>query len=241
MKKAIPTFWIPSRAYRSRSGLRAMRMPAMNAPRTRCTWIAWVMAALTSTTTTTTVVWAYGIRSLRDRVKARRTSHCPTVNAKTTYTAVPMRAVATVPTSTAWFTARPVTAASMIHPTVSSATAVDMITWPTCDRNKPMSSRIRAITGMAEIDIAVAMNRANTDRPTAGPMSVSGMTIPRPNPSTNGHARSPRTTRTPRPGRIGAPPRCEPPTPRGPPGRSRRSSPSGRGSLAARRRRETGR
>ena len=87
--------------------------------------------------------------------------------------------------------ARPVTTESTIHPIVSSATAAAMITEPVRVRKRSRSIRMRAITGIAEIDIAVARNRANTGRPTAVGTSASGNTIPSANPAANGRVKPP--------------------------------------------------
>ncbi len=47
------------------------------------------------------------------------------------------------------------------------------------------------MTGIAEIDTAVAMNRANTGRETSGPMNSVGTRYPNPRPSAKGSTKPP--------------------------------------------------
>ena len=102
-----------------------------------------------------------------------------------------MRAVATVETSTLCRSTRPVITASRIQPTVSSATAVETMTMPIRVRNKPRSMRILAITGIAEIDIAVAMNSAKTGRSMFVGISRDGTTKPKAKPARKGRTNPP--------------------------------------------------
>ena len=80
---------------------------------------------------------------------------------------------------------------STIHPTVSSASAVERMIIPTFVRYRSRSIRIRAITGIAEIDIAVARKSANTGCEIPAGTSSSGNSKPRPNPARNGNPKPP--------------------------------------------------
>ena len=143
-----------------RRGTWCSTTPATKAPNTACTPIRSVAAAQRNVTTMTRTRSESPVlnRSAATRTAKRRIGNS-TKAAATMKTPSHRMVSARSPACTTPWVAAPAMSDRISHPTVSSTTPADRMTRPMLRLVRSRSTRILAITGIAEIDMVVARKR----------------------------------------------------------------------------------
>ena len=172
-----------------------------NAPITGSRWSAWLKAAQANTSTSVTVKNRWDVpEALCTNRMVRFTSNGPTTTVTAMNRSTVSRVIPIVPNPPPP-SARAITTPSTAHPARSSTIPAASMVWPMSRRIKRSSKRMAASTGIADTAMAVARNKANTNRWSGLPSRSAGNHHPRAKPAANGSTSPPVATPTAVPAR----------------------------------------